>query len=91
MHIGDLLSPGRYHCAEGVELSRICWFVHRSVGREIEGGGKPHRPSVARCGNDGVHKALHGGLVLGRPNWSQKQRRTSVGWVALHGSSADAP
>ena len=62
MHISDLLSPGRYRCAEGVELSRICWFVHRSVGREIEGDGKPHRPSVARCGNDGVHKALHGAV-----------------------------
>ena len=89
MHIGDLSSLDWRRRTEGVELLR--WLVCRSVGREIKGGGKPHRPSVARCGNDGVYKALHGGWDLGRPNWSQKQRRTSVGWVALHGSSADAP
>ena len=89
MHIGDLLSPDRRRRTEGVEL--LGCLVHRSVWREIEGGGKPHRPFVARYGNDGVHKAFHGGEVLGMPKWGQKQRSTSVGWMALRGLSADAP
>ena len=89
MHIGDLPSPNRCCRTEGVELLR--WLVHRSVGTEIEGGRKPCRPFVACCGSDGVHKACHGGEVLGMPNRSQKQYRTSVGRMALRGSSADAP
>ena len=79
-----------YYLPIGVVVPKVLSFLAVSW-REIEGGGKPHRPFVARYGNDGVHKAFHGGEVLGMPKWGQKQHSTSVGWMALRGLSADAP
>ena len=91
MHTCDPSSPSRCRRAEVVELLRIHQFVHQGIGRLLEGDGWPHQSSVTRCGRGDVHKAPHDGWDLGELDWSQKLYRTSVGWGALRGSSADAP
>ena len=87
---GDLASPGRCR-AEGVEPLWVHQFVRQGVGRVIKEGGRFHRPSVVRWGNGDVHRVPHSEGDLVELSWSQKQCRAIVGWVTLHGSSADAP
>ena len=84
MHIGDLPSPDRRHHEFGV----LC--IEASGERLKEAENLVGHLLFAVVTMVFIRPFTVERTSVGKP-WSQKQRHTSVGWMALRGSSADAP